>query len=142
MLVELLNTQGQVIIPFGAIGRSGQALPGPDVPTTASGSARTPVSWPPSGTSGSGSWQVITKQLDVSLTNNYTGQTTPSQHVILVVGASLASIDNTVGWLARIDLLVSVIIVVALAIVGVAIVRAIPAAAQRHREDRAGHRGR
>ncbi len=41
-----------------------------------------------------------------------------------MVGASLASIDNTVGWLARIDLLVSVIIVVALAIVGVAIVRA------------------
>ncbi len=40
------------------------------------------------------------------------------------MASSLANIDHTVGWLARIDLLVSAIIVVALAIVGIAVVRA------------------
>jgi two-component system OmpR family sensor kinase len=125
VLVELLNTKGQVIAPFGAMNQSGQALPGPDVPTTAAWlTANSGQLATVGGTSGSGDWQVITKQLDVSLTNNSTGQTTQSQHVILVVASSLASIDNTVGWLARLDLLVGLIIVVALAVVGVAIVRA------------------
>jgi two-component system OmpR family sensor kinase len=125
VLVELLNTKGQVIPPFGAMSQSGRALPGPDVPTTAAWlAANSGQLATVGGTSGSGNWQVITKQIDVSLTNNYTGQTTPSQHVILVVGTSLAGIDNTVGHLAGIDLLVSAIIVVALAVVGVAIVRA------------------
>jgi two-component system OmpR family sensor kinase len=124
-LVELLNAQGQVIEPFGPMGQSGQLLPGPNVPTSAawlkanSGQLATV-----GGTADSGDWQVITKQLNASLTNNITGQSTPSHPVILVVASSLASIDHTVGWLARIDLLVSVIIVVALAIVGVAVVRA------------------
>jgi two-component system OmpR family sensor kinase len=124
-LVELLNMKGQVIPPFGPMSTSGQVLPGPDVPTSAAwlkgnSAALTTVG----GISGSGNWQVITKEMTVNLTNGQTGQVVGSQKVILVVGSSLANIDNTVGWLARIDLLVSAIIVVALAIVGVAVVRA------------------
>ncbi|HEX9359487.1 MAG TPA: HAMP domain-containing sensor histidine kinase [Streptosporangiaceae bacterium] len=124
-LVELLNTKGQVIAPFGPMSLSGQVLPGPDVPTSAAWlKANSAQLATVGGTSGSGDWQVITKQLNVSLTNNITGQSTPSHPVILVVAQSLANIDHTVGWLAKIDLLVSVIIVVALAIVGIAVVRA------------------
>jgi two-component system OmpR family sensor kinase len=42
----------------------------------------------------------------------------------LIVGADLGHLDQAVGWLAKVDLVVSAIIVVALAIVGVAMVRA------------------
>jgi two-component system, OmpR family, sensor kinase len=124
-LVELLDTKGRVISPFGPMGQSGQVLPGPNVPTSESwlkansGSVATV-----DGTSGSGNWQVITREMTVRLQNGITGQVIGQQRVILVVASSLANIDNTVAWLAKIDLLVSAIIVLALAIVGVAIVRA------------------
>jgi two-component system, OmpR family, sensor kinase len=42
----------------------------------------------------------------------------------VVVAASLAGIDNAVGWLQRIDLLVSLVVLLVVAAVGVAIVRA------------------
>ena len=42
----------------------------------------------------------------------------------MIVGADLGHLDQAVGWLAKVDLVVSAIIVVALAIVGVAMVRA------------------
>jgi two-component system OmpR family sensor kinase len=124
-LVELLNMNGQVIQPFGPMGQSGQVLPGPNVPISAAWLKANSTSVATvSGTSGSGDWQVIAREMTVRLTNNFTGQSTGPQKVVLVVGSSLANIDNTVGWLAKIDLLVSVIIVVALAIVGIAVVRA------------------
>jgi two-component system, OmpR family, sensor kinase len=72
--------------------------------------------------SGGDNWRVIERQLTV-VTTNFFGQRT-SQQATLIVGIDLGQIDQTLGWLARIDLLVSVIIVVALAVVGVAIVRA------------------
>src|ERR1039458_7194856 len=104
-VVELLNAKGQVIAPFGPMGSNGQVEPGPDVPTSAAWlKANAGQLVTVGGTSGSGSWQVITtKPLNLSLTNNYTGQSTSTQNVILVVGTSLATIDNTVGHLARSD---------------------------------------
>ena len=75
------------------------------------------------GQGGSASWQVIAKPITVTLTNDLTQQSAPAERVILVVGTSLANIDHTVGWLRRIDLLVSVVIMIALAVVGVAIVQ-------------------
>ena len=42
----------------------------------------------------------------------------------LVVGVDLGNIDQTIAWLSHIDLIVSVIIIVGLAVVGIAIVRA------------------
>jgi two-component system OmpR family sensor kinase len=124
-VVELLDTQGQMIPPFGPMGQSGQVLPGPNVPTSASWlKANSGTLATVGGNSGSGDWQVITKEMNVRLQNGATGQVIGQQRVILVVAGSLANIDHTVAWLAKIDLLVSAIIVLALAIVGVAIVRA------------------
>ena len=48
----------------------------------------------------------------------------PNMPGTLIVGADLGHLDQAVGWLAKVDLVVSAIIVVALAIVGVAMVRA------------------
>ena len=124
-LVELLDTQGRVITLFGPGGTSSQAPPGPDVPTSAAWlKANSEQLVTVGGIGGSSDWQVIVKPLHVTLRNGLTQQVIGQENVILVVGTSLANINHTVGWLAKIDLLVSVIIVVALAIVGIAVVRA------------------
>jgi two-component system, OmpR family, sensor kinase len=122
-LVELVNESGKVILPSGPGPGNEPTSAGPDVPTnsawlTSNEGRLTTVP----GVNGSADWQVIAKQFTVSLTNVF-GQSGAPQKVTLVVGTSLANIDNTVAWLAKIDLLVSVIIVIALAVVGVAIVR-------------------
>ncbi len=54
----------------------------------------------------------------------------------------LGDINGTISQLAGIDLIVSVIIIVGLAIVGVAIVRASLRPLPGHRADRAGYCGR
>ena len=123
-LVELVNESGKVILPSGPGPGNQPTNAGPDVPTssawlTSNAGRLTTVP----GVNGTADWQVIAKQFTVSLTNVF-GQAGSPQKVTLVVGTSLANIDNTVAWLAKIDLLVSVIIVIALAVVGVAIVRA------------------
>ena len=48
----------------------------------------------------------------------------PEQTGTLIVGADLGHLDQAVGWLAKVDLVISAIVVAALAIVGVAMVRA------------------
>ncbi len=124
-LVELLDTQGRVITLFGPGGTSSQTPPGPDVPTSAAWlKANSEQLVTVGGIGGTSDWQVIVKPLHVTLRNGFTQQVIGQENVILVVGTSLANINHTVGWLAKIDLLVSVIIVVALAIVGIAVVRA------------------
>lgn len=120
-IVEVLNTEGQVLTPTSA---DGQILPGPDVPTNQAwlkAHARELTTVP--GESGGDNWEVISRQLTAQVYGP-TGPIGPEQTVILVVGVNLGTIDQTIGWLAKIDLLVSAIIVLALAIVGVAIVRA------------------
>jgi two-component system, OmpR family, sensor kinase len=123
-LVELLNASGKVIFPTGIGAGPELNTPGPAVPTSSSWLAANAgrLTTVP-GANGSADWQVITKSFTGSLSNVF-GLSSSPQKVILVVGTSLGNIDNTVSWLARIDLLVSLIIVVALAVVGVAIVRA------------------
>jgi two-component system OmpR family sensor kinase len=124
-LVELVNQSGKVVFPSGpGPGNVPTSSAGPAVPTssawlTANAGHLTTVP----GQNGTADWQVIAKQFTVSLTNAL-GQSSSPQKLTLVVGTSLANIDNTVAWLAKIDLLVSVIIVIALAVLGVAIVRA------------------
>ena len=122
-LVEVLNAQGQVLTPTGP---AGAGLAGPNVPTSkawlsAHSGQRTTVP----ALSGDDNWRVITRVFsNAVISNPYTGSSSSPQTVVLVVGIDLGSVNTTLGWLARIDLLVSVIIVVALAVVGVAIVRA------------------
>jgi two-component system, OmpR family, sensor kinase len=122
-LVEVLNARGQVLTPTGP---AGPGLEGPSVPTSkawlaAHSGQRTTVP----ALSGTGNWRVITRVFNNAIiSNGFIGSTSAPQTVILVVGTDLGSVNTTLAWLARIDLLVSLIIVVALAIVGVAIVRA------------------
>ncbi|HEY9242482.1 MAG TPA: HAMP domain-containing sensor histidine kinase [Streptosporangiaceae bacterium] len=120
-LVEVLNAQGQVLTPISPYG-PGSA--GPSVPTSkawlaAHSGQRTTVP----ALSGTDNWRVITKVFHNALVATPLGTSSP-QTVVLVVGVDLGSVNTTLGWLARIDLLVSAIIVVALAVVGVTIVRA------------------
>ena len=74
-------------------------------------------------TSGSDNWRVITKQLLVPITN-YLGGETRTVNATLIVGYDLGDINGTISQLAGIDLIVSVIIIIGLALVGIAIVRA------------------
>ncbi len=124
-LVEVLNARGQVLTPTTLTGAPLTAG-GPDVPTskswlTAHSGQRTTVP----ALSGDDNWRVVTRVFNNAVISNfYTEQTSAPQTVILVVGYDLGSVNTTLGWLGRIDLLVGVIVVVALAVVGVAIVRA------------------
>jgi two-component system, OmpR family, sensor kinase len=72
--------------------------------------------------SGNDNWRVLAQQTRVTLTN-YFGQS-ETVNATLIVGVDLGDITGTIGQLAGIDLIVSLIIMVGLAIVGVAIVRA------------------
>jgi two-component system, OmpR family, sensor kinase len=121
-IVEVLNTQGEVLTPTT---QSGQALPGgPDVPTNqawlkAHSGQMTTVP----GLQGGDNWLVITRQTEAQVYGPF-GPVGGPESVIIVVGENLGTVNQTLAWLAKIDLLVSTIIVVALAVVGVAIVRA------------------
>jgi two-component system OmpR family sensor kinase len=122
-LLELLNARGQVITPAAPYG---PGAAGPSVPTskawlTAHAGQRTTVP----AISGSDNWRIIVRVFNNAVISDpVTGSSSTPQTVVLVAGVDLGSVNTTLGWLARIDLLVSAIIVVALAVVGVAIVRA------------------
>jgi two-component system OmpR family sensor kinase len=73
--------------------------------------------------SGSDNWQVVAQQFPVVSTNFFSGQSQKS-NATLIVGVDLGDINGTISQLAGIDLIVSVIIIVGLAVVGVAVVRA------------------
>jgi len=72
--------------------------------------------------SGSDNWRVITRQFRVPLTTSVGG--TRFVNATLIVGVDLGDINGTISQLAGIDLTVSLIIILVLAIVGIAIVRA------------------
>jgi two-component system OmpR family sensor kinase len=73
--------------------------------------------------SGSDNWQVVAQQFPVVSTNFFSGQPQKS-NATLIIGVDLGDINGSISRLAGIDLIVSVIIIVGLAVVGVAIVRA------------------
>jgi two-component system, OmpR family, sensor kinase len=68
---------------------------------------------------GDGAWRILTEQ--VSYTDPSLGTVIPGT---LVVGANLGDINQTIGRLISIDLIVGGIVVLVLALVGVAVVRA------------------
>jgi two-component system OmpR family sensor kinase len=117
-IVEVLSTTGQVIAPNTTSGQR------PDVPTDqawlkAHAGQLTTVPGLQSGDN----WLVITRETSAQVYGPF-GPVGGPETVIIVVGQNLGTINQTLGWLARLDLLVGLIIVVALAVVGVAIVRA------------------
>jgi two-component system, OmpR family, sensor kinase len=96
----------------------------PDVPTSSSwyqanGQRLVNVN----AASGIDNWRVITRQFRVTLNDGVPGQS-QTVNATLIVGYDLGDINGTIRQLAGIDLTVSAIIIVGLAIVGIAIVRA------------------
>jgi two-component system, OmpR family, sensor kinase len=124
--VWLLDSRGQQV---GVLGPGGTALnsggpPPPQIPTnqawlTANAGKQVNVT----GQSGE-DWLVITQQIpNVPVTITATGAQT-LQTVTLVVGYDLGNISQSINYLTEIDLLVSAAVVIVLALVGVAVVRA------------------
>jgi two-component system, OmpR family, sensor kinase len=72
------------------------------------------------GATGNDNWRVITQPV----TYTYYGIVNQRVTATLIVGVDLGDINGTIGRLAYIDLVVSAIVVVALAIAGIAVVRA------------------
>ena len=114
----------EALLPNEGLQRFGGYLPpgvsGPAISADASWlSASTPTSVTVPAQSGSELWRVVA----------YPGQTfytAPGQQQVgtLIVGVDVTSIYNTIGNLIRIDVIVSVIVLIALFIVGIAVVRA------------------
>jgi two-component system, OmpR family, sensor kinase len=122
-VIELRNAQGQPL-PCNLC-TSGLNGAGPNVPTSKSWLAANNnklVTVP--ATSGGDNWRVLARPAGYHETLPPFGQSGPNMPGTLIVGADLGHLDQAVGWLAKVDLVVSAIVVVALAIAGVAMVRA------------------
>jgi two-component system OmpR family sensor kinase len=92
----------------------------PDVPTSAAWlAANNGKLVNVSAVSGTDNWKVITQQVSYQPL----GPFSPTEQATLIVGVDLGDINGTIGQLAYIDLIVGLIVVVALAMAGVAIVR-------------------
>jgi two-component system OmpR family sensor kinase len=107
-------------------------LPGPGLPSAAPPQVPTNRAWLTAnagklvtlpGQSGD-NWLVVTQQVSGVLVIS-PGQIAPTpQTVTLVVGYDLGNINHSIGYLTEIDMLVSGAVIVILAIVGIAVVRA------------------
>ena len=116
-LVEVLASNGQ---PVTGIGNwQDLSIPGPNIPISQSGTGGNsgqPVTVP--ALSGGYNWRVIIQPVQYS-TDGVT-----FQWGTLVVGLNLGNLDQTMAYLTRLDVVVSVVILVVLMIVGFAVVRA------------------
>ena len=113
---EFLDAQGNVVPTFGngqAIGPSGPNLP--TSPSWLTAHAGHLVTVPAS--SGSGEWRIIEQPA------SYTTQDGATATGTLVIGDNLGNINHTIGYLTSLDVIVSLIIMLGLAVVGVAVVR-------------------
>ncbi len=122
-VIELRNAQGQQLPCH--LCTSGLNGTSPNVPTSKSWLAANNnklVTVP--ATSGGDNWRVLARPVGYYETLPPFGQPGPNMPGTLIVGADLGHLDQAVGWLAKVDLTVSAIVVVALAIAGVAMVRA------------------
>jgi two-component system OmpR family sensor kinase len=126
VMIDWLAAHGQleqVWLPvqpqFGVMPSLSNIIPGPALPTNPSSVASlvgTNTTVP--AQSGGGHWRVTA--IPVQFTNEATGQSTTGT---MIVGFDVSSIYRTLDGLALIDLIVSAVVLVALAIVGIAIVR-------------------
>jgi two-component system, OmpR family, sensor kinase len=124
-VVELRDAQGHQVQGCTWCTYQDLTVPGPSVPTGKSWlSANNNKLVTVPATSGGDTWRVLARKVGYHETLPQFGQTGPNLPGTLIVGADLGHLDQAVGWLSKVDLVVSVIIVVALAIVGVAMVRA------------------
>jgi len=116
-IAEIVTTSGQV----ASIGHQyGTPLPPPAVPANQSwvnANAGHQVTVP--AASGGDNWRVIVQPL--TLSDSATGQQISGT---LIVGVSLANIDQTIADLTRLDIIVSAGILLVLVVVGIAVVQA------------------
>ena len=117
-VVEILASNGQPVPGSGNwqnLSSSGPAISGSQA--QASGNSSPPFTVP--SLSGSYDWRVITQPVQYTTDGGVT-----SQSGTLVVGLSLGNLEQTMAYLTRLDLIVSVVILLVLMIVGFAVVRA------------------
>jgi two-component system OmpR family sensor kinase len=123
--VELLDSNGRSVPGCNFCTQGGPATTEPAVPPGKSWLAANVgrlVTVP--AEKGPDTWRLIARQVTYYPASQFgtpVGQTLPGY---LVVGADLGHLDQSVGWLAKVDLVVSAIVIAAIAIIGVAIVRA------------------
>jgi two-component system, OmpR family, sensor kinase len=125
-MADFVTTSGrvqQVVVAvepqFAVMPSQSDIIPGPVIPTEpgwAVGLAGHTATLP--ADSGGGHWRVTA--FPTRFINGTTGQTTTGT---IIVGIDVSSIYRTLDGLALIDLIVSAIVLVALAIIGIAIVR-------------------
>jgi two-component system, OmpR family, sensor kinase len=123
-VIELRDAQGQ-LVPCDVCTSGAVPGSGPNVPTSTSwltANNNRLVTVP--AASGGDNWRVLARPASYHETVPPFGEAGPSLSGTLILGADLGHLDQAVGWLAKVDLVVSAIIVTALAIVGVAMVRA------------------
>ena len=117
-VVEVLASNGQPVPGLGNL-QSLSSDSGPDVPaadTGPNGTSGQPVTVP--AVSGGSSWRVITQPV------NYTTDGVTQQSGTLVVGISLGNLNQNIAYLTRLDISVSILILIVLAMIGFAVVRA------------------
>jgi two-component system, OmpR family, sensor kinase len=114
----------EVVRPIGQQLTQAPYIPSlPDVPTSTAwlrANAEKLVDVP--ALSGKDNWRVVTGLVNFRTQDPLTGEQF-QQSGTLIIGVDLGDINGTIGQLAYIDLVVSLIVLVALAMVGVAIVR-------------------
>ena len=118
-IVEVLDSSGQPVPELGNW-QNLTANSGPDVPaadTGPNGTSSQPVTIP--ALSGGTDWRVITQPVNYSTDGGITNQSGT-----LVVGVNLGNLKQTMAYLTKLDLSVSVLILIVLAMIGFAVVRA------------------
>jgi two-component system OmpR family sensor kinase len=122
-VVELRDTQGAQVPNCDWCTYQDPTTSGPNVPMSQSWlSANNNKLVTVPATNGGDTWRVLARS--VGYYNQSPLGPGPIMPGTLIVAADMGHLDQAVNWLAKVDLLVSAIIVVALAIVGVAMVRA------------------
>ncbi len=114
-LVEVLSSNGQPVTGIGNL--QNLSISGPAIPASELGNFGQPFTVP--AQSGGDGWRVITQPAQYSTDGGLT-----TQSGTLVVGLSLGNLDQTMAYLIRLDVIVSVVILIVLMIVGFAVVRA------------------
>jgi len=114
-VVEVLAPNAQPVTGLGNL--RNLSIPGPAIPASELGNSGQPFTVP--AQSGGYDWRVITQPAQYSTDGGLT-----MQSGTLVVGLSLGNLDQTMAYLIRLDVIVSVVILFVLMIVGFAVVRA------------------
>ena len=118
-VVEVLSANGQPVTGIGNW-QNLSSNSGPAIPASQSGtSGNSGQPFTVLAQSGGYSWRVITQPVQYSTDGGVT-----MQSGTLVVGLNLGNLDQTMAYLTRLDLIVSVVILLVLMIVGFAVVRA------------------